>query len=381
MFLPINRFKKIWDKFKKYAFKHNAFIFTDYLGQSFIREKYNHLKNDKPKEFNKKLRAIQILSDFHTGKPMQKMKRFRNYEPPEIFNDIFHKYFVNLEKDISSWHSIRNNKSEIISFMNFIIKNKINKFSDINSLIIIEYLKTKSNLANSTKSKVFSELRLFLKYAYEQKILSKDLAIVIPTIQYNKKSNIPSAFTKDEVLRILEVIDRKTPIGKRDYSIILLASKLGICSCDICSLTLENLNWLTNQIIFKQSKTGNIIKLPITIEIGEAIIDYLKNGRPDCRNQYIFVRHYAPFDYLTNGATYEILNKYIKMAQIDLPEGKRHGLHSLRHSLASELLQQNISLPVISEVLGHSNTEITNVYLKINIKQLQKCALEVPYVN
>jgi len=143
-------------------------------------------------------------------------------------------------------------------------------------------------------------------------------------------------------------------------------------------MSFENLNWLSNEIIFKQTKTGNIIKLPLKEEIGEAIIDYLKNGRPNTNNRYIFVSHYAPHDHLTNGATHHLLNKYINLAKIELPKGKHHGLHSLRHSLASELLRQNITLPVISEILGHSNTEITNIYLKIDIKQLQKCALEVP---
>ena len=206
--------------------------------------------------------------------------------------------------------------------------------------------------------------------------------MIIPSIRYNKKSNIPSVFTRSQILKILDAVDRKTPTGKRDYAMILLASELGMRSGDICHLKLETLKWSENKIRFIQEKTYKQIILPMSRKIGEAIIAYIKNGRPKSSSKYIFIRHYAPYEYLTNGTTHSMMRKYLKLANIKIDKGKTCGFHSLRHSFANNLLKKRVSLPVISEILGHKSSEATKIYLKVDITQLRKCALEVPeYVS
>lgn len=161
-----------------------------------------------------------------------------------------------------------------------------------------------------------------------------------------------------------------------NYVILLLAAKLGLRSGDIASLRFENINWELNTVHITQGKTGTPLELPLLEELGWAIIDYVKNGRPATHRQTILVRHNSPFDALSGG-TYDIMQKYIRRANLSIPAGKRHGLHALRHSLASKLLEQNTPLPIISGVLGHLNTDTTKAYLKINVEQLRQCALEV----
>jgi site-specific recombinase XerD len=114
-------------------------------------------------------------------------------------------------------------------------------------------------------------------------------------------------------------------------------------------------------------------------DVGDSIVDYLKNGRPETASEYIFVKHCAPYEqFASSGALYQVMIKYLQMAKLSAEAPRRAGLHVLRHSLASVLLEQETPLPVITEILGHLNTNTTRIYTSIDIKQLKKCALDAP---
>lgn len=194
---------------------------------------------------------------------------------------------------------------------------------------------------------------------------------------YQRNSHIPSAYPKSDVKKILEAVDRANPNGKRDYAILLLASELGLRSSDIRNLKFSNLHWEKNTIELTMSKTGKEITLPLLENIGMAIIDYLKYGRPHTDLDIIFLRHISPIQQLSASGVTRIVSRYIYKSGIEVKPGQRKGPHALRHSLASALLEENIPLPIISEILGHSDSRTTEIYLKIDIKQLRNCALEV----
>lgn len=176
---------------------------------------------------------------------------------------------------------------------------------------------------------------------------------------------------------MLESIDRGNPTGKRDYAILLLVTKLGMRVGDIKSLALSDLNWQLKTIEIKQNKTKNAVTYPILYDIGWALIDYLKNARPISNSPFVFIRMNAPYEAFGEDANlHNIITKYTRLAGITIPRGKRHGLHSLRHTLASTLLEQGTPLPIISEVLGHFNSKSTMGYLQTTLKRLQSCAID-----
>jgi len=179
-------------------------------------------------------------------------------------------------------------------------------------------------------------------------------------------------------MRLLKLVDRKNPIGKRDYAILLIAAKLGLRTSEVKDLQLKDLNWEANKIKIIQVKTARIQNLFILEDVGFVIIDYLKNGRPNVKNNNLFLKHVPLFYSLSKVGIYDIVQKYFQRANIKIPKGKKHGFHSLRHSLASQLLENNTPVPVMSEVLGHLNSNTTGVYLKVDIKKLCTCSLEVP---
>lgn len=162
---------------------------------------------------------------------------------------------------------------------------------------------------------------------------------------------------------------------------ILLAARLGLRASDICGLTFSNILWEQNLIKIVQQKTKKPVELPLLEEVGNAIIDYLKYGRPSSELPNIFIKLYSPYKRLEEPTLHSIVSSYLNLAGIDNVSIKKHGPHALRHSLASFLLEKKTPIPVISEVLGHDNTESTKSYLRIDMNALRQCALEVPPLN
>jgi integrase len=177
--------------------------------------------------------------------------------------------------------------------------------------------------------------------------------------------------------RILHEVDRDSKIGKRDYTILLLAMLLGMRAGDIRTIELSNIQWSKNCIEYVQAKTGRFLQLPLPKELQLALLDYLKNARPETDSNRIFVGMRAPYLEYLDSAFYGIYNKYLKRANIDIA-GRKHGIHTLRFSAANNMLSNDIPMTVISNVLGHSYLDTTRRYIKIDIRQLRKVALEVP---
>jgi len=224
---------------------------------------------------------------------------------------------------------------------------------------------------------ILTTLRVFLRFLYLNKYTPKDLTLKVPKQAKYYYPPVPSAWKKEDIARMLEAIDRANPVGKRDYAILLLAARLGIRVGDIKSLKLKDLNWDAKTIEIRQDKTKNIATYPILGDIGWALIDYLKNGRPESHSPFVFIRVNAPFEaFGKNANLHNIITKYTRLAGINIPKGKRHGIHSLRHSLAGALLENGTPLPVISEILGHVNSRSTEIYLQIGIGELRRCALD-----
>lgn len=162
---------------------------------------------------------------------------------------------------------------------------------------------------------------------------------------------------------------------------VLIAVRLGLRASDICRLTFDNFKWEFNTIELTQEKTDECIVLPLLNDVGEAVIDYIKYSRPTVGDREVFLRLSAPIGPMKPPTLHSIVTFYINKAKILIPEGKKHGPHALRHSLASALLNNNTPMPVISEILGHTNSQTTSAYLKIDILHLRDYALDVPPVK
>ena len=264
--------------------------------------------------------------------------------------------------------------------MDYLITQGIRDCHDVELPVIIGYIRTLAGYTYKTVEQNICSIRSFLRYLQDQGILETDLASKTPMIQARKQTRIPSVWTKKELDALIGAIDRGNPKGKRDYAIILLACVLGLRATDIKILTFGCFQWAAKKLIITQSKTKETITLPIPSEVGWAVIDYLKYGRPKVDSPIIFVRHLAPFLPFSEGNhLHQIIRDYMRIAHLPTLK-KRRGMHSLRHTAASRMLEHDTPLAVISDILGHTDTDSTAVYLKVDINKLKECSLEPPEV-
>lgn len=277
--------------------------------------------------------------------------------------------------------TLRDYRYHLRYFDKFLNGEDISSFHEINAGTIIKYSKNVMLAESVEMGKNLPIIRQLLKFAYQHQWTGTDLSGAVPLPKRSRQPKLPSVYSKEEVERLLNVIGRKSPKGKRDYAMVLLAAKLGLRASDICTLTFENLCWEKSLIILCQVKTGRKVELPILADIGEAVIDYLKYGRPQTMLPYVFIRSTAPYGKLTPPAIHKVITEYLRRAGISFENERKHGPHALRHSLVNTLLYNKTPIPVISEILGHASSESTKIYMRIDIESLRQCALEVPPIG
>jgi len=218
-------------------------------------------------------------------------------------------------------------------------------------------------------------LRSFLRFARYRGDIDKDLAACVPAVANWKLSTIPRALPPAQVERLLASIDRKTATGRRDYAILLILARLGLRAGEIRMLTLEDLDWQEG-LIKVRGKAGRYSQLPLPTDVGAAIADYLRHGRPTASSRCVFLRAKAPArGFQGQSAVGSMVRHALARAGID---ASRKGAHQFRHALACQMLRQGASLSEIGELLRHRSPQTTAIYAKVDMASLATLALPWP---
>lgn len=374
-------YNRIWGHLLKYASENNVECFSMDFGMEFLKAVENIQCHKKLGKFEKqKVRAIKVLHDILHGNKPAKHYYVVQRKFPQQFHKVFTGYQLCLTQKGQKEGTVKTKASRVKVFFEYLDSRGIKALESLDFQNIIAFFSfLKDKYAPIARSNIQFTLRDFLRYAEDREIIRSGFSAFIQTIYSNKDERLPSIYSQEELNRILLSVDRTTVPGKRDYAVLLIAIRLGIRTSDICHLTIQDIRWNENSIEFCQQKTGIYQKLPITDDIKYVLADYLKNSRPNTKDDTIFVRTKAPYETLSSGSSfYYTLNKYMKKASI-ITDGKRHGMHSMRHSLSSNLLAKGTPLPVITGILGHSSTEVTKRYLWMDTEKLRIAALEVPH--
>lgn len=290
---------------------------------------------------------------------------------------ILKKFLDNLKiKELSDKYIYRN-KREIIIFFKYLWSKDIYDISKITNDIIFNYICTLDKYSQGNKYNIVSKLRGLLKFMYFNQYIKTDLSLCIPKIPINHNNQIPhTIWSSEDIEKLLKSIDTSTNVGKRDYAILTILIYLGLRFTDVKNLKFENIDWKKNVINLNQNKTKKYITLPLLNNVGTAIIDYIKNGRPNVNSKYIFLNNKNE-KFTPNSDFSYVLKKYLKLANIDISSEKYIGTYSLRHSLATTLLQNRTQLSTISSILGHTDINNTAIYLKVDIPSLRECCLDL----
>lgn len=372
----IERLSTEYNRLIAYMVQNSTEIYTPEIGETYLKFRDKIIKKRTYPHYD--TRYIILLNGMLEERWILKVSR-RKYDasfPGQIgpyFTEFLEKYVIERKLKIKT----RNNYYRCLyKFCERMQYEKVLSLKDISAEKILEFMSSTRNCKDHTAI----ILRAVLKKLYDDGMIDRRTAKILDHLKIIVKNKIQTYYTSDEILRLEQNINRTIPKGKRDYAMILLATRLGLRSSDIRFLQFSNIDWKNNIIRLKQFKTKVPIELPLLIDIGEAIIDYIKNGRPKIKSKYIFLRDLGPYTTMTSAALHNNIRTYLKKANIDYSD-RKHGSHALRHSLATNLLKNRVPIAIISDTLGHSNTTVTMDYLHISVENLLECSLDVPVVD
>jgi len=375
----IKTYEKIWRMLSAYAQKNNHDQYSTAFAHDFLESKFGDLA-DFPRTCTQSeyFRGLNKLDEYYMyGFVSSKRPRKKAYVFPDGFDEQIRGYIDKRKSEGLSEKRIQVFMLYLERFSHFCVDIGLKQIAQISGDHINQYLAYIIKYTVSTVTNSICCIRAFLAYLYERGSIGQDISRLLPKVKHSSEDTIPSAYSREEVDSILKCIDRSSPTGIRNYAMLLLASRLGLRASDICGLTFQCIDWEENRISLVTEKTDKQGVLPLLNEVGEAIIEYLK-VRPFSGSSEVFLRVQPPYVRLTSTALYWITSEYIRRSKIHVPQGKKHGPHALRHSLSSIMLESSVPLPIISDILIHSSTDTTKVYLKIDVRQLRECALEVP---
>ncbi len=375
----VDRIRSVYKELAWYCTKHNELTYSAELMERFQREIYDEEHGTKERHWAIK-RAVNMIHDYRLfGAVLRKSKKERIFKLQ--FAESCECYLETLIRRNLAEGTVYNHRLSLIRFTDYLDSQSVDLPKKIRMEHISGFIKVViRNYSNRRMSHELNVVKNYVEMLYERGEHADNLSSKVPRMPPGTtQHNIPSAYSKDEVERMLACVDRDGPVGKRDYAVLLLATRLGLRASDVRALSFDNIDWDNGIISIVQVKTGEPLKLPLIPEIGWALIDYIQNSRPQTDTKELFVRLRVPHTPMQNFNS--IVIKYLRRAGIAIEAHKHHGLHSLRHSLATRLLEESTPLHVIQEVLGHLNTESTSAYMGVDIAQLKQCALEVPNEN
>lgn len=374
-------YRSRWNKLLQFAQERDEAYFSERLGIDFVETYFHIFEKDSNRTLSQsetqELRVIRMIGDFQLHHTILR----RYYKHHEILTD---QYFINISNRFKQYCvdkgyskvTIDHYVKQSARFMDYLSSQKVKDCKEINLTLINNYIKTLAGYTYKTVEQNICSMRAFFRFLLEAEEVQTDFASKTPMVKARKQTRIPSVWTEDELKKLIAAIDRGSPKGKRDYAIILMACCLGLRCTDIKNLKMEHFYWEEKKLVFTQSKTRQPLSLPLTPEVGWAVIDYLKYGRPKINSTYVFVKHMAPYGpFSEEDHLNQLIKRYMELAHLPTFK-KRRGMHSLRHTMASMLLEKDTPLSTISDILGHVDTDSTAVYLKVDIKKLKECSLD-----
>ena len=375
----IRQFHIVWDKLCAYSGGMPVGEFSVGAGMEFLEEVL-HIRSSPLSEAtsHRWMKAIYMLSDFQRTGVVSLRKPRRGFCFVGAVRVPFERYVAQMVADGMSEAHVRNSSLYLERLSAFLDHDGLDDVGDLEVGHVHRFVQSLAVYEPATVYHTVCTLRRVLGFLHEQGVVSRDLVPAVPRVRYSKKAKIPSAYSRQEVETLVASIDRGSPRGKRDYALVLLAARLGLRASDIIGLTFASFRWDTDTVEVVQSKTGRVLVLPLLADVGEAVIDYLRHGRPASDSPVVFLKLHAPCEPMQPPSVHHVVYTRLKEAGIHIPPGKKHGPHALRHSLASALLDNDVPLATISQALGHTDTESTSGYLKIDLGRLKECALDVP---
>ena len=217
-----------------------------------------------------------------------------------------------------------------------------------------------------------TSLRSLLRFLHIESIVSADLVDAVPPVASWRLSGLPQALTPDVVEALLHTCGATEITARRDRAVILLMRRLGLRCAEVAALRLDDVDWV-NGTVTVTGKSGRVDRMPLPVDVGEALVDYLRHARPETSERCVFVRAVAPFTPLGSSSVSCIVARAARRAGL----GTIHG-HRLRHTAATETLNAGASLEEVAQLMRHAGVATTVIYAKTDRNRLSALARPWP---
>ena len=217
-----------------------------------------------------------------------------------------------------------------------------------------------------------TRLRCLLRFLHVEGYTSQPLVSVVPAAPSSRLASLPRGVAAGHVARLLASCDRRTAIGRRDFAILTLLVRLGLRCAEVAALDLDDVDWRAGEVVVR-GKARREDRLPVPVDVGEALVGWLRRGRPDCACSQVFTRLLAPHRGLTPSGVSSVVTTAARRAELPSITA-----HRLRHTAATEMLRAGATLPAVGQVLGHHSLLSTSLYAKVDDRALAQLAAPWP---
>ena len=330
-------------------------------------------------------RPVLVLADVLVGRAVDVDRTMIPAKDgcPERFRPLRDDYLDSCRRRGNAEATVVTKDRAASRFLAYLVEVGVDDLAALGVRDVSGFLLRQRGLRRKTVASLRSCLADFLGVMAVEGQAPAGLADRLPPHRHVRHESDPHPWTVEEIRRLLARIDRQSAVGKRDYAMILTTARLGLRVSDLRGLELGDLDWRAKQITIVQHKTGRPLRLPLLDDVGWAIIDYIRDGRPETACPKVFVKHRHPFDaFGCSSSVATRLPRYAARAGIEFPPGQVCGMHSLRGALAVAMIGGGTPIPVVSAVLGHASSDTTQgYYLRFDIERLRGCALDVEDVT
>ena len=380
----LNNTKWILEHFGNYCVKKKISEITVPVAATFVQECFGFDYYNLNTRMQSVLRRpLMILIEFEeSGNYLKTHQKGSTTEIPLIYKDIFLQYRDSINKMTLCQNSKERKLWVFTKYFTYLENQGIIHLKEIPFEIVHNYINSLDTYAPSTLRCIKGILREIYDWLYSLEYISFSGRQIFPLIRKDSRNKLISYYSTSEIQQLLSSVDTETRSGKCVFAVISLLTYLGMRAGDVIRLKFSDIDWNNNVIHYNQQKTGNPLSLPLLDEVKYPLIDYIKNGRHESADpEYVFVTLYAPYTrYKCTSSIFGMVEKCMVVSGINY-EGRHHGPHSLRHSLATNMMSENVPISAIANILGHSSTRTTEIYLTVDETHLKELSLEVPYVR
>ena len=370
-----NRYKNHYGEIFLYCTENHLDIFTYQDAENYCKAQCPSRKAFAVKETTKI--AYTVAGYFEEGHFTWKVITFPQYPVCRAYEILMDEFREELLKKLASG-TVRVGIGIVRQFLYFLEQSGITDASCITTENVLDFVRQEAPNHKDSMAKLLRTIKKLVCFLRSRGIVDLDADRFLGNAGRRRQKALP-CFTDDELRLIFNQIDRSTDKGRRDYAVFLISLRIGLRACDISKLKLTDINWTEKTLTVVQKKTKTALALPLPVDVGNAVADYILHSRYKTDNPYIFLRvRKTPSDAPINPTSFNgYLRKYMEAAGIERAGWDGKSFHALRRTAGTKMVTSGVPASTVAQILGHNSMESSKRYISLDTERLRECCLDL----